>query len=69
VLKEGIAQDQANQGSILPLLRFASTHNTDNTPSVGLADYLARLKPGQERIYYVIGGASRPRAAAPPSSA
>jgi len=55
VLKEGIAQDPANQGSILPLLRFASTHNTDNTPSVGLADYLARLKPGQERIYYVIG--------------
>jgi len=55
VLKEGIAEDHANQGSILPLLRFASTHNTDNTPSVGLADYLARLKPGQERIYYVIG--------------
>jgi molecular chaperone HtpG len=55
VLKEGIAQDQANQGSILPLLRFASTHDNDNTPSVALADYLARLKPGQERIYYVIG--------------
>jgi len=55
VLKEGIAEDHANQGSILPLLRFASTHNTDDTPSVGLADYLARLKPGQERIYYVIG--------------
>ena len=54
VLKEGIAEDHANQGSILPLLRFASTHNTDNAPSVGLADYLARLKPGQERIYYVI---------------
>ena len=55
VLKEGIAQDPANQGSILPLLRFASTHHSDNTPSVGLADYVARLKPGQERIYYVIG--------------
>jgi molecular chaperone HtpG len=55
VLKEGIAEDHANQGSILPLLRFNSTHSTDNTPSVGLADYLARLKPGQERIYYVIG--------------
>ena len=55
VLKEGIAQDPANQGSILPLLRFASTHHGDNTPSVGLADYVARLKPGQERIYYVIG--------------
>src|SRR5882762_1711130 len=55
VLKEGIAEDHANQGSILPLLRFTSTHNSDNTPSAGLADYLARLKPGQERIYYVIG--------------
>jgi molecular chaperone HtpG len=54
VLKEGIVQDPANQGAILPLLRFASTHNTDDTPSVSLADYLSRLKPGQDRIYYVI---------------
>jgi len=55
VLKEGIAQDPANQGAILPLLRFASTHAPDNTPSVSLSEYLARMKPGQERIYYVIG--------------
>ena len=54
VLKEGIVQDQANQSAILPLLRFVSTHNPDNTPSVSLADYLARLKPQQDRIYYVI---------------
>jgi molecular chaperone HtpG len=54
VLKEGIAQDAANQAAILPLLRFASTHEPGDTPSVSLADYLARLKPGQERIYYVI---------------
>ncbi|MGA7824530.1 MAG: molecular chaperone HtpG [Steroidobacteraceae bacterium] len=53
VLKEGIGQDYANQAALLPLLRFASTHHADNTPSVSLADYLARMKPGQERIYYV----------------
>jgi molecular chaperone HtpG len=53
VLKEGIGQDFANQAALLPLLRFASTHNADNTPSVGLADYVARMKPAQERIYYV----------------
>ena len=54
VLKEGIAQDLPNQGALLPLLRFASTHAGDNDPSVSLGDYLARMKSGQERIYYVI---------------
>jgi molecular chaperone HtpG len=54
VLKEGIAQDHANQAAILPLLRFASTHQADDTPSVSLADYLARMQPGQQRVYYVI---------------
>ncbi|HVP33527.1 MAG TPA: molecular chaperone HtpG [Steroidobacteraceae bacterium] len=55
VLKEGIAQDQANEAALLPLLRFASTHQADNAPTVSLADYRARMQPGQERIYYVIG--------------
>jgi len=54
VLKEGVVQDQANQPAILSLLRFASTHPSDDTPSVSLADYIARMKPGQERIYYII---------------
>ena len=54
VLKEGIAQDHANQAAILPLLRFASTAREDDAASVSLADYLTRMKPGQERIYYVI---------------
>jgi molecular chaperone HtpG len=54
VLKEGIAQDPANQAAILPLLRFASTHEPGDTANVTLADYLARMKPGQERIYYII---------------
>ena len=54
VLKEGIAQDHANQAALLPLLRFASTHAADNAPKVSLADYLARMQTGQDRIYYVI---------------
>ena len=54
VLKEGVVQDPANQAAILGLLRFASTHNEGNAPTVTLADYLARMQPGQERIYYVI---------------
>jgi len=54
VLKEGIAQDYANQPALLPLLRFASTFREDDAPTVSLADYLGRMKPGQERIYYVI---------------
>jgi molecular chaperone HtpG len=54
VLKEGVAQDHGNQTAILPLLRFASTHEASDIPSVSLADYVSRMKPGQERIYYVI---------------
>jgi len=54
VLKEGLVQDAANQAAILALLRFASTHNADASPSVSLADYLGRMQAGQERIYYVI---------------
>ncbi|HYM26942.1 MAG TPA: molecular chaperone HtpG [Steroidobacteraceae bacterium] len=54
VLKEGVAQDPANQAAILPLLRFASTRESHDTPTVSLADYVARMQPGQERIYYVI---------------
>jgi molecular chaperone HtpG len=54
VLKEGVVQDQANQAAILPLLRFASTHEEGDLPKVSLADYVGRMKVGQERIYYVI---------------
>jgi molecular chaperone HtpG len=54
VLKEGIAQDPGNQPAILSLLRVASTHEPHDNPTVSLADYVARMKPGQERIYYVI---------------
>ena len=51
VLKEGLGEDRANQERIAKLLRFAST-SSDN-PSVSFADYKARMKEGQEAIYYI----------------
>ena len=54
MLKEGLAEDPGNREKILPLLRFASTHDASDEPAVSLRDYLARMKAGQERIYYII---------------
>jgi molecular chaperone HtpG len=54
VLKEGLAEDFANRDKILPLLRFASTHEAEDAPTVSLKDYLGRMKSGQDHIYYVI---------------
>lgn len=53
VLKEGPGEDYANQEAIAKLLRFASTHNSDDTQNVALADYIARMKEGQEAIYLI----------------
>jgi molecular chaperone HtpG len=55
VLKEGLAEDPTNRDKILPLVRFASTHSEGDAEDVSLADYAARMKAGQERIYYVVG--------------
>ncbi|MDX1676895.1 molecular chaperone HtpG [Arsukibacterium sp.] len=54
VLKEGPAEDFANKEQIAGLLRFASTHNDDATQNVSLADYIGRMKEGQDEIYYVV---------------
>jgi molecular chaperone HtpG len=51
VLKEGLGEDFGNQARIAKLLRFAST--ASDTVSVSLADYKARMKEGQEAIYYI----------------
>ena len=51
VLKEGLGEDFANRERIAKLLRFAST--TSDTATVSLADYKARMKEGQEAIYYI----------------
>ncbi|MDP4770747.1 MAG: molecular chaperone HtpG [Limnohabitans sp.] len=51
VLKEGLGEDFANKDRLSKLLRFAST--TSDTVSVSFADYKARMKDGQDAIYYI----------------
>jgi len=51
VLKEGLGEDFANRERLAKLLRFAST--TSDAVTVGFADYKARMKEGQEAIYYI----------------
>jgi len=55
VLKEGVPQDAGNRPALLQLMRFASTHESGNEPTVTLPQYVERMKPGQDRIYYIIG--------------
>ncbi len=50
VLKEGIGEDHANQERLAKLLRFASTQAD---AGVSLADYVGRMKEGQDAIYYI----------------
>ncbi|NKI97629.1 molecular chaperone HtpG [Rhizobacter sp. SG703] len=50
VLKEGVGEDHANQERLTKLLRFASTHADEG---VSFADYLGRMKEGQDAIYYI----------------
>jgi molecular chaperone HtpG len=50
VMKEGVGEDHANQERLAKLLRFASTTADDG---VSLADYVGRMKEGQDAIYYV----------------
>ena len=53
VFKEGIAEDFANKERVARLVRFASTFNDSEAQNVSLGDYIARMKPGQDKIYYV----------------
>jgi molecular chaperone HtpG len=50
VLKEGVGEDHANQERLAKLLRFSSTHADEG---VSLADYVGRMKEGQEAVYYI----------------
>ncbi|HWW21548.1 MAG TPA: molecular chaperone HtpG [Steroidobacteraceae bacterium] len=54
VLKEGLSEDPTNRDRLLPLLRYASTHQEANEENVSLSDYVARMREGQERIYYIV---------------
>jgi molecular chaperone HtpG len=51
VLKEGLGEDFANREKLARLMRYAST--TTDSVTVGFADYKARMKEGQEAIYYI----------------
>ncbi len=53
VMKEGPVEDIANREQILKLLRFSSTVDDSADQKVSLEDYVSRMKPGQEKIYYI----------------
>ena len=54
VLKEGPSEDMTNKDAIAKLLRFASTNNDNADQNVSLAQYIERMKEGQDKIYYVV---------------
>ncbi|PCI63203.1 MAG: molecular chaperone HtpG [Gammaproteobacteria bacterium] len=54
VLKEGPAEDMGNKDQVAKLLRFASTKEDTTTQNVALAEYVERMKEGQDKIYYVV---------------
>jgi molecular chaperone HtpG len=54
VIKEGPAEDATNKDAIAKLLRFASTDSNNETQNVSLAQYIERMKEGQDKIYYVV---------------
>ena len=51
--KEGVVEDVANKDRVAALLRFATTHDDREEQTVSLADYVGRMKEGQDAIYYV----------------
>ena len=53
VFKEGAGEDHTNKARIAKLIRFATTLDDSEKQTVSLADYVARMKEGQEKIYYV----------------
>ncbi len=53
VLKEGIAEDHANQEALAKLLRFSSTQASSEKQDVSLQDYVGRMKEAQDKIYYI----------------
>lgn len=53
VLKEGVIEDPANRDSLAKLLRFATFTSPSEKQSVSLDEYLAHMKKGQDKIYYI----------------
>jgi molecular chaperone HtpG len=65
VLKEGIVEDFGNRDDIARLLRFISTSSAAEAADVSLTDYVARMKEGQDKIYYVVAPTQAAAASSP----
>ena len=63
VLKEGLYEDPEHRETLLSLARFRSTTQGDSL--TGLADYVARMKPGQDAIFYIAGEDAKALASSP----
>jgi len=64
-LKEGIVEDAGNRERIAKLLRFASTRGDGDAQTVSLDDYVGRMAPGQDAIWYVTADGYRAAAGTP----
>ena len=53
VIKEGVAEDFSNKEKIAGLLRFTTTESESEVQAQSLNEYVARMKEGQDKIYYV----------------
>ena len=53
VFKEGLGEDHANRERIAKLCASPRTHEDSDEQNVSLADYVGRMKEGQDKIYYV----------------
>ena len=53
VLKEGLPEDFSHRDRLARLLRFATTSRDNDEQVVSLAEYVSRMKPGQDKIYYI----------------
>lgn len=53
ILKEGLAEDFVNRDLLVKLLRFSSTYLNHNAQTISLEDYVSRMKPEQDKIYYI----------------
>lgn len=53
VMKEGVAEDFTNKDRVAALLRFASSHSDSTEQNVSLAQYVGRMKEGQDKIYFI----------------
>src|SRR6185437_11461886 len=54
LLKEGVVEDYSNREPIAKLLRFRSTSSPGTDAGVSLAEYVERMKDGQDKIYYLL---------------